>query len=74
MEMIDDFEVDHLFEGQVHERPQFSLNVEGHEFKGMVHDGEIRWYHPHPQQKLEDEHLDAIESKVHDLMSDHLES
>lgn len=71
--MIDNFEVDHLFEGQVHERPQFSLTVEGLEFKGIVHGGDIHWYHPHPQQKLEEEQLNNIESEVYDLMSDHLE-
>ena len=72
--MIEDFEVNHLFEGQVHERPHFSVSIEGHEYKGMIHDEKIHWYHPHPQQKLEEEHLETIESRVHDLMSDHLES
>ncbi len=72
--MIENFEVNHLFEGQVHEHPHFAVSIEGHEYKGMVQDGKVHWYHPHPQQKLEEEHLDTIESKVHDLMSDHLES
>lgn len=71
---VENFEVNHLFEGQVHEHPHFSVDIQGHEYKGMLNAGEISWYHPHPQQKFEDEHLDKIESQVHDLMSDYLES
>ncbi len=73
--MFENFEVNHLFEGQVHEHPHFSLNIQGHEYKGMVNDdGKIHWYNPHPKQKIEEAHLGEIESKVYDLMSDHLQS
>ncbi|MBB6444409.1 DUF5342 family protein [Bacillus benzoevorans] len=72
--MFKNFEVNQLFEGQVNERPHFSVNIEGQEYKGMVQDGKVHWYHPHPQQKLGEELLNSIESKVNDLMSNHLES
>ncbi|WP_338453133.1 hypothetical protein R4Z09_15420 [Niallia oryzisoli] len=71
--MFEDFEVSHLFKGQVHEHPHFSLNIQGHEYKGMVQDDKIHWYNPHPKQRFEEEHVNAIESKVQDLMSDHLQ-
>ncbi|WP_066384115.1 hypothetical protein [Neobacillus mesonae] len=71
--MFEDFEVSQLWEGHVHERPQFSLSVQGNEYKGMVHDDKIHWFHPHPKQTLEEEHVSAIESKVFDMISDQLE-
>lgn len=71
--MFENFEVNHLFEGQAHEQPHFSLSIQGHNYKGMVQDGKIHWYHPHPKQKIPEDHLSAIESKVSDMMSEHLE-
>ncbi|OIK10404.1 hypothetical protein BIV60_21405 [Bacillus sp. MUM 116] len=72
--MFENFEVNRLFEGHAHEQPHFSLNIQGHDYKGMVHDGKIQWYHPHPKQKVKKEYLASIESQVFDLMSEHLES
>lgn len=69
--MFENFEINHLFEGQVHERPHFSLTIQGNEYRGMVNDEQIHWFNPHPKQKLEEDHLSAIESKVYDLMSKH---
>ncbi|SDM98654.1 hypothetical protein [Bacillus sp. OK048] len=71
--MFENFEVNHLFEGTVHEHPHFSLSVEGNEYKGMIHGDKIHWYNPHPKQSLEEEHVSAIESQVVDMISDHLE-
>ncbi|MBT2667937.1 DUF5342 family protein [Bacillus sp. ISL-4] len=71
--MFEDFEVKPLFEGQIHERQQFSLNIQGDNYQGIFHDGEIHWYNPHPKNNLEEDHLEAVESKVHDLMSNHLQ-
>ncbi|WP_244864602.1 MULTISPECIES: DUF5342 family protein [Paenibacillus] len=61
-----------LFEDQVHERHQFSLNYQGNEYKGLYHNGEISWFNPHPQNDLAEEHLDDVESEVHERMQDHL--
>lgn len=71
--MIENFKVNYLFEGHAHERPHFSLDIHGHNYKGMIHNDKIHWYHPHPQQRLEEDHLEDVESKVFDLMSNHLE-
>ncbi|MBU8880705.1 DUF5342 family protein [Bacillus sp. FJAT-29790] len=71
--MFDNFEVKPLFEDQFHERHQFTLNVQGNEFQGLFHEGEIHWFHPHPKRQLEEGHLEDVESRVHDLLSDHLE-
>ncbi|WHY84200.1 hypothetical protein QNH39_16180 [Neobacillus novalis] len=70
--MFEKFKVNHLFKGQVHERPHFSLRIQGHDYKGMVHGDKIHWYHPHPKQKHDEGFLDAVESKVFNMMKGHL--
>ena len=58
--MVENFQViDPLFLGQVHECPQFSLTINGEEYKGICKDDEINWYHPKPT--IEDEERVAIE-------------
>lgn len=63
---VKDFEIKQAFEDRTYERKQFILQVQGEEFKGFVHEGEIQWFHPHPQQKLEEKHVEAIEAEIHD--------
>ena len=58
------------FEDRPHERRQVILKVHGEEFKGFVHEGEIQWFHPHPHQKLKDEHVEAIETEIHEKVAD----
>ncbi|WP_419887002.1 hypothetical protein ACN6MT_15795 [Neobacillus niacini] len=70
--MFENFEINPLFEGTVHEHPHFSLNVEGNEFKGMIEDNKIHWYNPHPKQTFEQEKVSAIESKIVTMYSDQL--
>ncbi|MFE6168127.1 hypothetical protein ACFVP8_09630 [Viridibacillus arvi] len=62
---IKDLEIKPAFEDRIHERQQFSLQVQGEEFKGFVHEGEIQWFHPQPKHKLEDDLVQAIESEIH---------
>jgi Family of unknown function (DUF5342) len=68
--MIQDFKVKTLFEDQFHKRHQFTLNMDGDNYQGIYHDGEIQWFHPQP--KLEKEDLEDLEFEVYDLMPDHL--
>ncbi|KAB7706158.1 hypothetical protein F9802_11240 [Bacillus aerolatus] len=68
---VNDFEIKPAFEDRVHERHQFTLQVQGEEYKGFVHEGEIQWFHPQPQQKLEEEHVQAIETEIHEKIADH---
>jgi hypothetical protein len=70
--VFEDFEVKPMFEDQIHERQQFSLTIQGGGYQGIFHDGEIHWFNPHPKNDLEEDHLEAVESKVHDLMSNYL--
>ena len=67
---IDDLEVTPVFEDRPHERRQVTLTVQEHEFKGFIHEGEIHWFHPHPKQKLKDEHVEAIETEIHEKGED----
>ncbi|OCA85035.1 hypothetical protein [Pseudobacillus wudalianchiensis] len=69
---VEDLEIKPAFEDEVHERHQFTLQVQGEEFKGFVHEGEIQWFHPQPQQKLEDKHVEAIENEIHEKIADHI--
>lgn len=71
--MFEDFEVKPMFEEQIHERQQFTLNIQGEHYQGIFHDGEIHWFHPHPKNTLEDDHLQAVEAKVQKLLSNHLQ-
>ncbi|AXN38861.1 hypothetical protein [Peribacillus butanolivorans] len=68
---IKDLELKPAFEDRVHERRQFSLQVQGEEFKGFVHEGEIQWFHPQPKQKLEEDLVEAIESEIHEKVAEH---
>lgn len=61
---IQDLEIKPVFEDTNHKRQQFSLQVQGEEYKGFVHKGEIQWFHPQPQQKLEDGLVQVLESKI----------
>ncbi|OCA84081.1 hypothetical protein A8F94_15250 [Bacillus sp. FJAT-27225] len=63
---IDDLEMTQAFEDRPHERRQVTFKVHGHEFKGLVHEGEIHWFHPQPSQKLREEHVEAIEKEIHE--------
>lgn len=70
--MFEQFEVKPMFEDQIHERYQFSLNLEGNDYKGMYHQGEISWFHPLPHNTVQDELLEQVEAQVHQKMQDHL--
>ncbi|MEK3935297.1 hypothetical protein MKY41_08210 [Sporosarcina sp. FSL W7-1349] len=62
-------EVKPAFEDRLYERRQFTLHVQGEEFKGLVHQGDIQWFHPQPHQKMEEEQVQALESQIHDEIS-----
>ncbi|MFS0574446.1 hypothetical protein AB1K83_02295 [Sporosarcina sp. 179-K 3D1 HS] len=57
-------EVKAAFEDRPHECYQFTMQVDGEEFKGLIHKGKIQWFHPQPQQKLEEEQVQALESQI----------
>lgn len=61
-----DIEMEQAFEDRPHERRQVTLKVEGNEYTGFVHEGDIHWFHPHPKQKLTEGHVEAIESQIHE--------
>lgn len=69
--LVDNFEVEPVFEYRQHERHQFKLVIEGRKYKGDYHDGEIQWLNPHPKQALSDDELNAVEAKVHKLLDEH---
>ncbi|MGE8081643.1 hypothetical protein [Peribacillus loiseleuriae] len=67
---VKDIEIKQVFEDRPHERSQFIFKVQGDEFKGFVQEGEIQWFHPHPKQKLKDEHVETIETEIHEKVVD----
>ena len=70
MSLFNDFNVEKkMFEYQIHERNQFSLNYEGNSYKGIYHNGNIVWFHP-DLNHLEEEQLTNIEEVVHNRLQD----
>jgi len=66
---IKELQVTQAFEDRVHERTQVTIQVQDEEYKGFVHNGEIQWLHPHPQQRLDDQQVQAIESEIHEKIA-----
>lgn len=69
--MVDEFEVKKLYEDRVYERHQFSFLLDGKEYKGDFHEGEIHWLHPHPQQDLDSNEMEWMEEEVLRLLGEH---
>lgn len=69
--IVDNFEVKHVYKERTYERHQFTFSIDGKEYKGDFHEGEIQWLHPHPQQDLSEEQLNWIEDEVHRLLGEH---
>lgn len=65
-----ELEVKPVFEDKAYKRHQFTLKVQGEQYKGFVHESEIQWFHPQPKQKLEDEQVQAIEAEIHEKFAD----
>lgn len=70
---IEDIKIKSMFEDTIHERHQFSLQVEGENYKGFVHKGEIQWFNPQPQQNLDDHLVQVMESEIHEKVAQHEE-
>ncbi|REB06103.1 HicA family toxin-antitoxin system [Sporosarcina sp. BI001-red] len=68
--MVDDFEVETIYDNRIYERNQFSFSLDGKEYKGDYLEGEIHWLNPHPKQDLDEEQLLWVESEVFRLLDD----
>lgn len=67
--MLQNFEViKPLCEGQVNERFQFKINIEGNDYRGIFYDREVQWFHPQPHSKIGKVDLNYVEANVHNLM------
>jgi Family of unknown function (DUF5342) len=71
--MLHNFKVKPMFENQYHQRHQFTLKFNRDTYQGIFKNGEIQWFHPIPQCKLEKKVVQKIESKVNDLMINYVE-
>lgn len=67
---MNEIEMKRAFEDKLHERRQVTLKVQGQEFRGFVHEGEIHWFHPQPKQKLKEGHVEAIETEIYEKGAD----
>ncbi|MDY0394982.1 DUF5342 family protein [Virgibacillus halophilus] len=68
LEVEKDFKVETIYDNRTYERHQFSFSIDGKEYKGDYHEGEIHWLNPHPQQDLDEKQLEWVESEVHRLL------
>ncbi|MEI3607507.1 hypothetical protein SPD48_17645 [Pseudogracilibacillus sp. SE30717A] len=73
-EKMDGIEVTPLFESQVNERHQFKLTIDGDEYKGILYDENIEWFHPKPKRKLQDELVERVEKKVMKKVNEYKEN
>ncbi|WP_394234401.1 DUF5342 family protein [Niallia oryzisoli] len=71
--MSDNMDVKKLFEDQVHERHHFKVTIKGEEYSGIYHKGEVQWFNPQPRNIHEDEHIDEVESSIHESLSNNIE-
>src|SRR5690625_2567941 len=69
--MVDEFEVEPVFEYRQHERHQFKLVIDGRKYKGDYQNGEIQWLNPHPKQVVSESELRAVEAEVFELLGAH---
>lgn len=60
----EEIEVEPMTKAEVNQRHLFKLKIQGQEYKGMFKEDEIEWFHPHPQQKMQDERVEKVEEKV----------
>ncbi|MBO0993754.1 HicA family toxin-antitoxin system [Bacillus sp. SD088] len=63
-EELDGLEVEPMFPDQVHQAHQFKLNIEGEQFKGMVRNGKLEWFHPKPRRKLANDKVEKVEKQI----------
>lgn len=66
--MVDNFEVEPIFEARPHKRHQFNLMIDGRNYKGDYADGEIQWLNPHPKQFVDESSLASVENEIHELL------
>lgn len=71
LEATDDIEIEPFLEKYSREAYKVKLKVDGDEFKGMVQEGDLEWFHPKPLRKLNDQKVEEMEKKVHDKVKDH---
>jgi len=70
---IENIDVKKMFEDQVHERHHFKVNIKGDEYAGIYHNGEVQWFNPQPRNTIEDEHIDNVESSIHEYLNNNIE-
>jgi hypothetical protein len=73
IEDVEGIEVTPMLEQHSREAHQFKLTIDGEEFKGMVQDGNLEWFHPKPRRKMKEENVKKVEKKVHEKMRQHLD-
>lgn len=69
--LVDEFEIEPVFEDRTYERHQFKFKIDGNEYKGNFHDGEIQWLNPHPKQVVGEARLKSVEIEVDRLLGEH---
>lgn len=69
--MVDNFEVEPVFQSRQHERHQFKLVIDGRNYKGDYLNGEIHWLNPHPKQSVDESKLASVEAEIHDLLDEY---
>jgi len=69
--LVEKFEIERIFEGRTYERHEFKCKMDGNEYRGYFHEGEIQWLNPHPKEDVADSELKGVEVEVHALFGGH---
>jgi len=51
---------------------EVKLTVEDEEFRGMVEEENVKWFHPKPERKLTDGRIETMEKRVQEKVKSHL--
>ncbi|MEK3889435.1 HicA family toxin-antitoxin system [Bacillus sp. FSL K6-3431] len=69
----DDLEIKPMFDDKNHEGHIFKLTIQGKEYTGVFHEGQIQWLHPTPRRKFKGNRVEKIEEKIHEKIQKKME-
>ncbi|WP_077325497.1 HicA family toxin-antitoxin system [Virgibacillus siamensis] len=73
LDEVDDIEVKPFLADQSHEAHQFKLKIDDEEFKGIIRNGNLEWFHPKPRRKVKDEKVEKAEKRIHEKVKEQKE-
>lgn len=70
----ENIEIEPILKEHSQEAHQFKLRIQGEEYKGLLRNENIEWFHPKPRRKLKNNKVEELEKKVHEKVKEHKEN